>query len=251
MDATPGEKKYKKQNWKYLDVTERDIRLMKMIVEQKFLTRPHVIENVFDGARSYAKVRIRKLKKFGYLNAVKTLADEPESYLLGKAGIEALREAGCVVGVRGFSAPDAQNSIEIAFYDHDKKVTDVRFLFERLGMCKDWKSEKVLRAGTKGERKVPDGVFTRNGIGIAIEVELHVKKAHTYRKIFEVYERDPKIRYIFYVCGDASIREKVMKEAGERWADRMCFVLYKELMEFREQAVLRTWRGSFALKEVL
>ena len=186
MDATPSEKKYKKQNWKYLDVTERDIRLMKMIVEQKFLTRHHVIENLFDGARSYAKVRIRKLKKFGYLKAVKTLADEPESYLLGKAGIEALREAGCVVGVRGFSAPDAQDSIEIAFYDHDKKVTDVRFLFQKLGMCKDWKSEKVLRAGTKGERKVPDGVFTRNGKGIAIEVELHVKKARTNRKIFEV-----------------------------------------------------------------
>jgi len=251
MEATPGKKKPKKQNWKYLDVTDRDIRLMKMIVEQKFLTRPHVIENVFDGARSYAKVRIRKLKKFGYLKTVRTLADEPESYLLGKEGIGALREAGCVVGVRGFSAPDAQDSIEIAFYDHDKKVTNVRFLLERLGLCKDWRSEKVLRVGTKGERKVPDGVFTRNAKGIAIEVELHVKKASTYRKIFEVYELDPKIRYIFYVCGDASVREKVMKEAGERWADRMCFVLYKELMEFGEQAVLRTWRGSFALKEVL
>ena len=71
MDATPSVQRKKKQNWKYLEITGRDIQLMKTIVEQKFLTRTHVIEGVFRDAQSYAKVRIRKLKKFGYLKAVK------------------------------------------------------------------------------------------------------------------------------------------------------------------------------------
>lgn len=56
---------------------------------------------------------------------------------------------------------------------------------------------------------MPDGFFTHNGKGIAVEVEISPKKAETYRKIFRVYDKDTKITDIFYSCGDPSIFRKI------------------------------------------
>ena len=36
--------KYRKANWKYVQIKERDIELFQMILEQKFLRRTEVIE---------------------------------------------------------------------------------------------------------------------------------------------------------------------------------------------------------------
>ena len=60
-------KRYKKPNWQWVQIGERDIRLFKTILEQKSLRRTEVIEHIFDGKSFYAELRLRKLKKFGYL----------------------------------------------------------------------------------------------------------------------------------------------------------------------------------------
>jgi len=250
MSTTLSMNKYKKPNWKYVDIGKRDRLLFKTIWEQKFLTRNHVLTHIFGDCPSYGEIRVRKLKKFGYLRAIKTLAGESESYLLGEAGVAELRR-DCPAGLRGWGCPSAQTFVEIACYEHDKRVTDVRFLFEKLGLCKDWKSEKLLKAGVKGERKVPDGIFTRNGKGIAVEIELHTKKASTYRKIFQIYESNPKIHYIFYVCGDLSVMRRIMDLSPDSGHKIFCFALYSDLMTHREMASFRTRRGSFRLKDVL
>jgi len=62
------------------------MRLFKTILEQKSLRRTEVIEQIFDGKDFYAELRLRKLKRFGYLNSVRLWFREPESYLLGEAG---------------------------------------------------------------------------------------------------------------------------------------------------------------------
>jgi len=250
-------KKYKKPNWQWVQIGERDIRLFKTILEQKSLRRTEVIEHIFDGKDFYAELRLRKLKKFSYLNAVRLWFREPESYLLGEAGVEALRENGSCIGNLGFpivagrTFPSPQTKIEPAAYEHDIKVTQVRFLLERLCFCRTWHSEKLLRMGTSGERKVPDGFFTHNGKGIAVEVEISPKKAETYRKIFRVYDKDEKITDIFYLCGDPSIFRKIKDLSFGTTDKTYWFVLLSELMHFKADALLRSHSKKVTLKELL
>jgi len=242
--------KYKKRNWKYVEIGERDRLLFKLIWEQKFLTRAQAMKKIFVECPSYGEIRIRKLKRFGYLKAVMTLAREPESYLLGSAGVEELRKS-CPAGIRGWGCADVQDYIEIATYEHDKIVTNIRFLFEDLGLCKDWKSEKLLKAGVRGERKTPDGFFMRNKKGISVEMERREKKAATYTKIIEGYERDSKIQYVFYICEDLALMQKIMRIASRAGSRKLFFVLYKHLMELRHEAQIWTCQGHFKLKEIL
>ncbi len=250
-------KKYKKLNWQWVQIGERDMRLFKTILEQKSLRRTEVIEQIFDGKDFYAELRLRKLKRFGYLNAVRLWFREPESYLLGEAGVEVLRENGCCIGNLGFpivagrTFPSPQTKIEPAAYEHDIKVTQVRFLFERLRFCQDWHSEKLLRMGTTGERKVPDGFFTNNGKGIAVEVEISPKKAETYRKIFRVYDKDQKITDIFYICGDDAIFQKIKNLSFGATLKNYWFVLYGNLMRFKAHTILRSHGKNSPLKGLL
>lgn len=230
---------------KYIQLTDRDMRLFKVIWEQKFLTRTQVIEHIFEGYKSYAEIRIRKLKKFGFLNAVKPFTQEPESYLLGEQGVEVLKGEGVRMGPL---APP----IEIAYYDHDKKVSEVRLIFEKLGFCQNWQSERWLKKmGLGGGRKVPDGYFTQNGKGIAVEVELHPKKTKTYNKIFWIYEDNPRIHHVFYICGDLGLMRKIMNVAHEHSSKVYCFTLYDDLIRCREETIFRIPRGDFRLKEAL
>ncbi|MBI3307628.1 MAG: replication-relaxation family protein [Candidatus Omnitrophica bacterium] len=250
MDTTLSTGKHKQPNRKHVQTGARDRLLIKTIWEQKFLTRTHVKEHIFDDCQSYGKIRIRKLKKFGYLKAIETLAGEPESYLLGPLGVEELRKS-YPAGIRGWGCADVQDDIEIAAYKHDKMVTNVRFLFQDLKLCTDWKSEKILKAGVRGERKTPDGFFTRNGKGIAIELERRDKKPTTYRKIIEGYENDPKTHYVFYVCERLEDMQLIMKIATKAGSKKLCFVLYKNLMELREEVQIWTCKGHFKLKDIL
>ena len=105
--------------------------------------------------------------------------------------------------------------------------------------------------GTAGERKVPDGFFTHNGKGIAVEVEISAKKAETYRKIFRIYDRNEKITDIFYLCGDPSILQKI-KDLSYGITDKTYwFVLLSELMHFKADALLRSHSKKSTLKELL
>lgn len=132
-------------------------------------------------------------------------------------------------------------------------VTQVRLVFENLGFCKDWKSERLLRAGTKGGHKVPDGFFIPNQKGIAVEVELKKpKKASRYREIFEVYDRDPKIGYIFYICGSLRLLTFIRRLVKKAQVSKLyCFMLYDDLVKSQEKAMVQINGKEFSLKRIL
>lgn len=54
-----------------------------------------------------------------------------------------------------------------------EELTDPGSLIRLMAPGGLWHSEKLLRMGTAGERKVPDGFFTHNGKGIAVEVGIY------------------------------------------------------------------------------
>ena len=244
-------RKYTKPNWQYIEIQSRDDRLLRTIGDEGFVRRDHVIKYIFDGNESYAKIRIRKLKKFGYLKAVPVKAGDPECYLLGPEGVEVVRRF-YPIGIRGWGCPSVQASIDLGGYEHRCKVTEARLVFENMEFCRDWKSERRLRAGTKGGHKVPDGFFIPNQKGIAVEVELRPKKAATYQKIFEFYEKDPKVGYVLYICGSVPLLtfiRRLVKKAPV--VKGYCFMLYDDLVRSKENAVVRIQDREFPLKEVL
>ena len=244
-------RKYTKPNWQYIEIQERDERLLRTIGDEGFVRRDHVIKDIFGDNESYAKIRIRKLKKFGYLKAVPVKVGDPECYLLGPEGVEAVRQF-YPIGIRGWGCPSVQSSIDLGGYEHRCKVTQVRLLFENMKFCRNWQSERRLRAGTKGGHKVPDGFFIPNQKGIAVEVELRPKKAATYQKIFSFYEKDERVDYVFYVCGTLPlltfIRRIVKKSPVFKG---YCFMLYNDLVQSGENAVVRTDKGEFPLERIL
>lgn len=131
-------------------------------------------------------------------------------------------------------------------------MTQVRLVFENLGFCKNWKSERMLRAGTKGGHKVPDGFFIPNQKGIAVEVELKPKKASSYRKIFEVYENDPKIDYVFYICGSLSLLTFIRRLVKKAQVSKgFCFILYDDLVKSQEKAMVQINGKEFPLEKIL
>ncbi len=244
-------RKYSKPNWKKVEIGLRDERLIKTIGDEGFVRRDFVIKYIFEGKESYAKIRIRKLKKFGYLKTVSVREGDPESYLLGQEGIDVVR-GFYPIGLRGWGCPSVLESIDLATYDHSLKVTRVRLIFENLGFCKNWKSERLLRAGTKGGHKVPDGFFIPNEKGIAVEVELTPKKDSTYRKIFEVYDHDSKMDYVLYICGSLSLLTRLRRLIKKMDVSKgYCFMLYDELVRSQENAMVRIQDTEFPLKKLL
>ena len=92
--------KYRKPNWRNVEVRPRDERLLKTVGEEGFIRRDLVIKYIFEGRESYAKIRIRKLKRFGYLRATAVKVGDPECYLLGPEGVNVVRKF-YPIGLRG------------------------------------------------------------------------------------------------------------------------------------------------------
>ena len=144
-------------------------------------------------------------------------------------------------------------SIDPGSYEHSWKVTQVRLIFENLGFCENWKSERMLRAGKKGGNKVPDGFFIPNQKGITVEVELNKpKKASRYREIFEIYERDSKIDYVFYVCGSLPLLTYIRRLTKKVYVSKTyCFMLFDDLVKSQEKAMVQVNGKELPLKRIL
>jgi len=223
--------KYRKANWKRVRIEDRDILLFQMILEQKFLRRTEVIEHIFEGKRPYAELRIRKLKAFDYLKAVRLWDKGPENYLLGPAGVEFMKKYGPA------ELPAPQDEIAPGTYEHGLLVTQMRFFFERLKFCEDWRSERAFRKGTQGGLKVPDGFFTNDGKGIAVEVETSPKDADRYREIFSQYDwQAPEVDCVFYISDRLTLMRKIMKLARGITVKPFYFSLSSDLFSFGTQA---------------
>lgn len=248
----------------HLQIQDRDIRLFRLILEQKFLTRPQIVEHIYERHQSAAAARLQKLVRARYLRAKRVFVSEPQSYLLGAVGVEALKAAGYAVGVvqgfpvtYGVNLPKPQPEIEVSNYEHDKKVTNIRFLWEGTGLARDWQSEKFLKMGRRRDRKVPDGFFTVAERGIAIEVELKAKSSDRYRKIIDAYLYDSRVYCVFYICKEAKILRKicrlVQKMATMTTVPQkpFFFTTYDELARNQGEALMMSQRHSEFRLEIL
>lgn len=130
---------------------------------------------------------------------------------------------------------------------HDLLVTDIRFLFERIGFGASWMSERVWRMDRSASQWAPDAVIHIGGGGpIAVEVECVRKTEARYRDIFWRYQEDRTLAGCLYVT-DESLLDILMEQARD--FPTIYFTGIAELFEKKEKAVFKNSSGELLIIE--
>ena len=136
-------------------------------------------------------------------------------------------------------------------FEHDRRVTDVRIIFEELGLISSWTSDRQLKSQLVNVRRVPDAIFTlKRGHVVALEVEIARKGKERYRRIFGDYleRRFGDIEILFYVCNTLRQLEGLAELTREyRW---VYYAMYEQLIRNEADTVFANKRDDFRLREL-
>ena len=181
-----------KLRWKSLKIRTRDLRVLGLILQQKFLTLDQIHRSCFEKVSlQMPRMRLRKLMHFGMIRTRRVYTESRQVYLLDKGGYEYLDASSLSMDL-GYMP-----EIDLRVFEHDKAVTDLRLALEAAGIVA-WKSERELRKERPGAR-VPDAVFVFDGMSIALEFENADKGAERYRSIFLDHLDKPAADHVLYV----------------------------------------------------
>ena len=235
-----------------LVITQRDRKLLARVSDFGLLSTRQIEAMVFSGVASTTVLRrLRRLEEAGYLRRV------PE-----------IRAHVWTLGARNPLPYELQTYgiINRNTLAHDVTVSDVRWALEKAGLGAAWKSGHVLRkeAGATYSKSrgavdaIPDGLI---GIpvqgsyrGVALEVELHAKGRHRYRKVFESYRSKKNIWKIWYVVAHQKLGQQIIGISTPLYWDRAPgFVVYSLIDElvrdpFTARAV--SSQGSVLVPEI-
>ncbi len=228
--------------WVRVDLQHRDLRLLRTLFEQKFLSREQIRDYFFNGRKRYADERLWKLRRFGWIEKLRAVFAGHELYLATKSAHHFFCEQSVKVP-EPFEMPDFRT------VSHDLLITDIRFLFERIGFGASWVSERVWKMGRSASMWAPDAVIHIGGDPVALEVECVQKTDERYRDIFWRYQEDRATAACLYVA-EESLLSALIKQAGD--FPRIYFTSTAELFEKKEKAAFRNASGeSFTIEENL
>lgn len=195
-------------------VTERDLLILKMCLEQKFMTLEQIAKKFFPESRDMFQVpmkRVRLLVKAKLLKAEILRVDQKRLYMTTVRGLNRLKQKQLSGGL------GIVKELNVNTWEHDEWVTDVRIHFEKKLKFESWISERTLKKENV-RKKVPDGIIG-NDDGqqrrLIIEVERHLKNKRYYEEVFseictEQYQED----IILYIVEKESEKEWLKKQAG-------------------------------------
>ncbi len=191
-------------------VTDRDLGILKMCLEQKFMTLFQISRMFFPESRNILQVpmkRVRTLVKADLLKAVTLRVDAKRLYVATSRGVSLLRQKNLSGGL------GALKELNDKTWEHDATVTDVRIIFEKLLDFKNWTPERVLKSANV-RKKVPDGIVWNEKHRFILEVELTLKNKRYYERAFD----DMCIKHypegnILYIAGKESAKSWLMEQA--------------------------------------
>lgn len=243
-----GRKKYYPRAYKRLFLQERDLHFFRYCLEQKFLSINQLAERFFypkpdtkhKNQAAYRRVLI--LQKFGLLRIVPLPIHGPVIQVTPAGARE--------LDIRGISHLPPATSVDLRTFEHDRRVTDVRILFDKMRLAAAWQSDRYLKSIFP--HRVPDAIFVlSNGQKVALELEIARKAKDRYKNILKDYlgKSFGSIDLLFYVCHtDAQIHYLSQLTREYRWT---YFTRYDELTKMKEQTIFVNQREQFALKELL
>jgi len=220
--------------WTRLDLQPRDLKFFKILLEQKFLSREQITNFIFEGKERYAYLRLWKLRRFGFVKRV--LGFVPTGLYLPTEQTYDYFKSRFVEVPMPVLIPDPRTIF------HDLLVTDIRFLFQKIGFGTLWTSERVWRMGRSIRLWAPDGVIQVGGDSFAVEVERVQKETVRYEDIFARYQEDSELKACLYITMENLLN--LLLEKGENFPN-VYFTTLSELFEKKEKASFRNAKGSF------
>ena len=225
-DKLPG-------NWTRLDFQPRDLSFLRILLEQKFLSHEQIVNSIFDGKERYAYIRLWKLRHFGFVN--KVLGFTASGLYLPSAKTHDYFKRRFVEVPTPITCPDPRTIF------HDLLVTDIRFLFQKIGFGSSWKSERVWRMGRSIRLWAPDAVIQIGGDSFALEIERVQKEDLRYEDVFARYQGDSELTACLYITTENLLN--LLMEKAERYSN-IYFITLSDLFEKKEKARFRNAQGG-------
>lgn len=233
----------------------RDIKLLKFMCEQYFMSRSQMIRWLMlnydlKNEASAKTVMIRSLQAmrgFGLIRPFRSISlGFEEAFLITSKGIRDLQSSDCVAKNLSYTPIDEDK------LRHDALVTAIRMAWEFTTPIYHWIPERVLRDGSDNE--IPDAVVTVKGVDdprpysrIAIEIETTLKSLKRYREKFSEYDRSHH-NLVIYFTDDKKIREAVI-ETGAEFSDKICVCSAADFVKIGGAAEATSHLGSFIIKD--
>jgi hypothetical protein len=210
-------------------LTKRDLEIIVFCLEMKFSTIEQLHAKFFKVLNEegislsdrWARERISKLKKFGYLKDQKV-------YSTGKNLILATQKGYFVANIdpKFDNLPRPLSSVDFRQFDHDRSVTDCRLLLEDSKKVTSWLSERSMQSApifkeAFGEETVADGLYIDSSGGATFfELDLTQKSKDRYKRKIRKYVNllrsnsaaFGELKRVHFVCAKESILRAIKKE---------------------------------------
>lgn len=191
-------------------ITKRDELIMKVCLEQYFMTLVQISRMFFEKSQNIFEVpmkRVRELVNAGYLKSVQLRIGEKRLYVTTPKGVRHLKKKNLANGFR------AVKEVNDKTWEHDEAVTDVRIVFEKLLGFTEWVPERLLKKQNI-RRKVPDAIVSNGNKRYVIEVETSLKNKHYYEHVLpELCTRYHREDAILYIMKDETEMKWLMNQA--------------------------------------
>lgn len=229
-----------------LVLTDRDIALLKLAHEQRFVCYNQISTAFWKDRSEGAKAcwhRIERLVNEEYLRKEYTGRKKLHLYFATGKAHDELETRTLDSGIPLFEMkPNYDRNV-----DHDLNVTNIRIVFRELGFHQ-WMSERILWEREHLYNR-PDGILTIRGRKVAVEFENGLTKSKKrYQEMLDFYSTHEGYRLLFLIIkGDTRDWLLELKyDARKIW---MCG--YKDLMAQRENTTFENKRSTFELSRLL
>lgn len=176
-----------------MQITERDIEILKFINAFGFCEMPH-ISNKFALRKPWNYKVVRRLIKAGFLIHERVFHNRPGIFRLS-------REGAALTGLPPLK------KLSLGIYEHQITVIDVSLKLLQQYPGAHWKSERWLKYDEYSEGRFNRQCHFADGIlilpdnkRVAIEVELTMKSKDRLNKILRDYWLQNEVEEVWYYC---------------------------------------------------
>ena len=221
-----------------MKVRDRDLRILKFGLEQKFLTLLQIAKKFFSESRDILHrpmKRVCELVEAGLLRVERPNVSDKRFYVVTPEGVKLLNKHNLAGGLR------AIKEIDYRTFEHDEWVTNVRIIFEELLDLHDWVPERAFKKGNV-KKKVPDGWIPYDGGNLIVEVEKTLKNKRYYERVFaDACIPDHKDDVFLYITAKEADKQWLMKQA-DGW-ELIYFATMDELTNMQSKMRFRNSQG--------
>lgn len=221
-------------------VRERDLEIVRFLLEMKFSTTQQLFERFFKETRTgisnnmhWCQRRLSQIESLNYIKSIKSFYGGKRLYLPTPNGYY-----GFINMMRGKFVPKPFGGMDLNTFQHDLSLVDLRLEFEKKFKVTNWISDRVLRSDPIYKEvfdldHIPDAIFTtKENKKVALELEISVKgkkkyqeKINSYVRLMRKGESQSPFEKVIYVC----IRENVFRYVKRETE------IYQDLFEVKSE----------------